>query len=246
MNHGTIDPTTSYHLVLNEDFKAPVFDGVNAGTDPDWYTNTPWPYGNNSWRPPFGVASPFSLGPNGLTITATVDTNGNWSSGLLCSVNDSLGTKGFSTHSGYIEAVMQFQNVPGIWPGFWLNTVGAAATDTAPAIELDVIEYYGHDSSTFQSTMHVWGATGQLREQFCTPQVTRGSLCSGFHAYGVEIKTDVLRFYLDRQCYWQIPTPKELTRPLGIIVGLAMGAGWPLPEHITSVSMGVKSIQAYT
>ena len=44
---------------------------------------------------------------------------------------------------------------PGHWPAFWLSSL-KPQSDPSPGIEIDVVEYYGHATDAYSSSLHVW------------------------------------------------------------------------------------------
>jgi beta-glucanase (GH16 family) len=119
---------------------------------------------------------------------------------------------------------------PGTWPAFWLGTL-PPSDPAAPGIEIDVLEYYGHDSSKFQSAVHVWNKNESLsRHTVHSTPVPSGSLSNDFHTFGVRVAPDLITFYLDRRAVWQVDTPPELKMPLYPIANLALGSGYPINQ----------------
>ena len=125
---------------------------------------------------------------------------------------------------------MQFPPGPGTWPAFWLSSL---KTNGQPptGIELDVIEYYGHATDKFFSSVHVWSKeAGKSRHTTHETAVPAGSLTAGFHSYGARVTVDTVTFYRDREPFWQAATPPELQTPLFPLVNLALGSGFSIAD----------------
>jgi hypothetical protein len=207
-----------------------------------WTAHTPWngDFGDAQFIDP-GTNAPFTHDRSGLLISARRDTAGHWTSGLIAA-GDASGA-GPGVRYGYFEARMKLPPGPGTWPAFWLGT-HIHPGDTTPSIELDVIEYYGHDTTGFQNGWHVWPGQ-QSAGGTHWKVVPAESLISSFHTYGVRVASDVTTFYLDRKPVWEIPTPPEHTRPLYPIVNLALGSGYPITDTPNPSVLRVASVDIY-
>lgn len=190
-----------------------------------WTAHTPWngDFGDAAFGDP-GAAGPFARDGSGLTITARRDAAGHWTSGLIAA-GDASGA-GPGVRYGYFEARMKLPPGPGTWPAFWLGT-HIVPGDPRPSVELDAIEYYGHDATGFQSGWHVWPGQQSPGGRHWN-RVPADTLTTAFHDYGVRVAPDVTTFYLDRVAVWEIATPPEHTRPLYPLVNLALGAGYAI------------------
>ncbi len=188
-----------------------------------WTARTPWHgnFGDATFADP-GAGGPFARDDGGLTITARRDATGHLTSGLIAA-GDATGA-GTGVRYGYFEARMQLPPGPGTWPAFWLGTP-IALGDKAASVELDGIEYYGHDATGFQSGWRVWRGQDGGRHR---TRITPDSPTSAFHSYGIRVAPDVTTFYLDRAPVWEIATPPEHTRPLYPIVDRTLGSGYPI------------------
>jgi Glycosyl hydrolases family 16 len=195
-----------------------------------WMAHTPWrgDFGDAAFSDP-GPDGPFSLQDGMLRITARRDPSGIWRSGLIAAADAS--GKGAGIQYGYFEARMRMPPGPGTWPAFWLSSL-KPATDKSPAVEIDVVEYYGHDDASYQTVWHVW-FKGQGQEHLNRNggkkiDVSAGSLVNAFHDYGVHVAPDWTTFYLDRKAVFKARTPTELKTPLFPLVNLALGSGYPI------------------
>lgn len=121
---------------------------------------------------------------------------------------------------GYTEARMKMPKGAGLWPAFWLFPVAG----DRPYGEIDIVEALGGDVGRGYGTVH-WGPDGRSRSisQF----LFRASpgFSEDFHVFGVEWTEKHVTFYVDGVEQGWITTPKELKRPMYLLLNLAVG-GW--------------------
>jgi hypothetical protein len=234
-----------YHQVFSEDFSdfkiAPHVLGAAR-----WTAHTPWngDFGDAYFKDP-GPKGPFAVVDGELHITASRPESGKWESGLMAAAD--AGGQGEGIQYGYFEAKMQMPPGPGTWPGFWLSSLKPVG-EKSPAIEIDVIEYYGHDDTDYMSALHVWypGDKGALsRHKSQRIDVKPGSLVNGFHTYGVLVEPDRITYFLDRVAVWDMPTPPEHRFPLYPLVDLALGSGYPISDTPNPSVLRVKYVRMY-
>ncbi|WP_233206637.1 glycoside hydrolase family 16 protein [Caulobacter sp. FWC2] len=201
-----------------------LLDVSARGPDTRWTAHTPWngDFGSAAFSDPV-AGFPFTTSDDCLSITARKGEDGHWRSGLLSSV-DAKG-RGFSQRFGYFEARMKVPAGPGVWPAFWLATVVGNTT----GVEIDIMEYYGHEPAKFSSALHLWPVKKSSASKHkllwtATPE----KLADDFHLFGVNVTPNTIDFYFDRRKTHSLPTPMELNRPLGLLVNLALGSGWPI------------------
>lgn len=217
-----------------------------------WSAHTPWygDFGDARFIDPIDIYAdpekndPFFVKNGILTIRARKHPDGKWTSGLLSSADPT--TAGFALMYGYFEAKMKLPPGPGVWPAFWLNANNPRG-DTTPFVEIDVIEYYGQAPGRFHSVWHVWDKsdTSKSRGGEIITNVPTGSLSDQFHLYGVRITKEWVIFYLDRHEIGRTPTPPEHTKPLMMLVNLALGSGWPIDETPNPSELLVDYIYAF-
>jgi beta-glucanase (GH16 family) len=95
--------------------------------------------------------------------------------------------------------------------------------------------------------LHIWDNSGRGKNRVAdhiTP-VASGSLYEDFHRYGVDVAKDWLTFYLDGRETWRVPTPPELTKPLMVLVNLALGSGWPIDQTRNPSIMEIDYVHVY-
>lgn len=217
-----------------------------------WSAHTPWngDFGDARFIDPIDIYAnpdknePFIVKDGILTIRARKHDNGKWTSGLLSSADPT--TAGFSLMYGYFEARMKLPPGPGVWPAFWLGA-NNRKDDKTPSVEIDVIEYYGHAPDRFHSVWHVWNKTDPAKKQGgeIITSVPSKSLEDSFHTYGVDVTKEWIIFYLDRREIGRKPTPPEHTKPLMILVNLALGSGWPIDKTPNPSELLVDYIYAF-
>lgn len=225
---------------FHETFRTLDVSATGPGTR--WIAHTPWfgDFGDAAFSDP-QPGFPFKTGPDGLSIEARKGADGKWRSGLLSSTDPR--SQGFAATYGYFEMVAAFPPGKGTWPAFWLLTSDRKAD---PDIEIDVVEYYGHWTDRYQVVVTVRPKGGRpAKSQTHWVPVPAGSLVGAYHAYGVDVGPKDVVFYLDRREVWRTPTPVEHTKPLGVLLNLALGSGWPIDETPNPSVMKVRSVSFF-
>ncbi|KQP87255.1 family 16 glycosylhydrolase [Methylobacterium sp. Leaf117] len=163
--------------------------------------------------------NPFSVSNGVLSITAAPDHDGNplnlaYTSGVLTTA------KSFAQTYGYFEMRAELPAGQGMWPAFWLLN----ADGTWPA-ELDVLEFLGHDKDTAYATAHS-SIGGHTLTSF---PVQTDDLTEGFHTFGVDWQKDTLEWYIDGAKVAEMATPRDMHKPMYMVVNLAVGdtGSWP-------------------
>ncbi len=252
---GSGSPACPRQLVFSDDFTSlaisshgPIGNGASRG--PRWTAHTPWngDFGSAAFADP-GKGGPFSLARDGLRITATRDDTGHWHSGLIAGA-DAGGrgaVSGGAPRYGYFEARMKLPPGPGTWPAFWLMSL-APAHDPAPAVEIDVMEYYGHATGAYQTALHIWyhgKDQARSRHAIHSTPVSDGALVGRWHDYGVAVGPSQIIWYLDHAEVWRQPTPPELTGPLYPLANLALGSGYPIRETPNPSVLGLRYVRIW-
>ncbi len=231
-------------LVFDEDFNDLSVSARGPGTR--WTAHTPWggDFGDATFVDPTS-GFPFSVSNGMLRIEMRKAENGHWQSGLMASV-DPAG-EGFSLRYGYFEMRAKLPAGPGVWPGFWLDSL-IPPNSTDPSIEVDIIEHYGKFPDAFNSTVTVWPKSKDVRQrsEMNINHVPPGSLSRDFHTYGAQVDPEWTVFYLDRVEIWRARTPPEHKHGLMILVDLGLGGGWPIDQAPNPSYMYVDYIRAYS
>lgn len=145
---------------------------------------------------------------NGLLTIRTHTVNGHHRTGMIA-------TQGkFERSFGYWEARIRFDDAPGMWSAFWIqtDTMGQPPGDPARAgMEIDVIEHRVTDdkgrslAGKVQHTLHWDGyGKGHKSKGHLTDDLGLGR---GFHTYGLEWTETEYRFFVDGKLTWTAPTP---------------------------------------
>ena len=247
----TTSPSCGFRPVLIEDF--------NEETAPNrriesispsrigparWTAHTPWngDFGDAKFGNP-EPGGPFSVKDGMLSITASKDTEGRWTSGLIAAA-DSTGA-GAGTRYGYFEVRMKMPPGPGTWPAFWLAAL-KPASQREGNVEIDVIEYYGQFTDSYQAVLHVWFTDPKKnRGQNVKIDVPNNSLVNDYHTFGVDISPQAIVYFRDGKPVWSQPTPPELDGPLYPLVNLALGSGWSIEKTPNPSTLLVDYVYVY-
>jgi beta-glucanase (GH16 family) len=227
------------------------FDALSLSSDPN--SDATW-YNRTAWNGDFGAASFAGSDKNGtfhvangvLDITAQRDANGDWTSGLLSSVDPN--GEGFSQQYGYFEMRAQLPAGEGLWPAFGLYGMNRLDSESTYTAEVDILEHYGVMPDKFSSKVHVWqrdGSGGHFWDYHRTTVVS-GELYSGFHTYGALIRADYITFFFDGVEQWKIATPEEHNQRMMILADLGLGGGWPIDNAPNGATMKIDYIRVYT
>ncbi|QKV20540.1 glycoside hydrolase family 16 protein [Oricola thermophila] len=203
-----------------------------------WIAHTPWngDFGDARFADP-APDHPFTVKNGILRIEARRNAEGIWESGLLAGVNRDW--EGFTRRYGYFEARMKLPPGDGVWPAFWLNS--------REGVELDVVEYYGHDDDQFASVWHIWADEdeGGHRSDAKWTAVEPGSLTDRFNTYGVLVEPFKVTFFYNREPIWQFEAPWDVNPSFFPLVNLALGSGWPIDETPDPSYLYVDYIRVY-
>jgi beta-glucanase (GH16 family) len=234
-------------LVFREDFD------LDLSVSP-WGPNTRW-IAHTPWHGDFGDAQfvdprpgfPFTVSDGMLRIEARKNGNGKWESGLLSSADEN--GYGFSLKYGYFEMRAKLPPGPGVWPAFWLATVADKTRPPVAGLEIDVLEYYGHNPVAYQTVAHLWEPDGkENREMGYSPHqisVLPDQLTKDFNTFGVMVTPEWIVFYLNRREVARDKTAPEHQRPLHILLDLALGSGFPIDKTRNPSYMYVDYVHAY-
>jgi Glycosyl hydrolases family 16 len=240
---------TKYKLVFSEEF-AKSLDISSMGPGTRWIAHTPWrgDFGDSIFTDP-APGFPFVVKNGLLRIEARKSHEEKpkprdvWRSGLLST--GAPDGSGFALQYGYFEISAKLPVSPGVWPAFWLAT---AAPRPVPdwvggVVEIDILEYYGF-TGNFNSVVHTWKPEPHTADAHINeiPPKIEGT---GFHRYGAEVTPEWVIIYFDRAEVWRSPTPKAHTRPLMILLNLALGGGWPIDKVPNPTFMYVDYVRAY-
>lgn len=230
---------SGYRLTFSEEF-----DSLSVSA---WGPNTRW-IAHTPWNGDFGDARfvdptpgfPFTIDNGVLRIEARKNDAGAWESGLL-SGHDLRGN-GFAQTFGYFEARAKLPSGRGVWPAFWLM----GTERQRYAVEIDVMEFYGHDPRIFHSVYHIWSMDNVYPARHVPHRQTLDfDLTDDWHRFGVMVEPRWTTFYLDGRPYWRFETPPEFAQPLFPLINLALGSGFPITETPNPSHMFVDYVRVY-
>jgi hypothetical protein len=172
--------------------------------------------------PRYNGMNPFSVGPDGVTITASINPTPDakaperYVSGLLST------QASFAQRYGYFECDVTRPAVKGTWPAFWL--LGAAPDEAS--VELDVMEGLGGKIGSVYHNAH-------LVPSGRTPNHIAGGEATGLSARitaGMLWTRDRLAFFVNGHETHSAPNP-GFHKPMFLIASMAVGprpgsGGW--------------------
>lgn len=230
-----------YYLTFEDTFNK--LDISARGPRTKWIAHTPWngDFGSAVFSDPT-ADFPFTIGQSGLRIEARKGTNGQWRSGLICSMDkDGRGQHGFAQQFGYFEMRAKLPEGQGVWPAFWLIGVDKSHY----ASEIDVMEFYGGFPDAYHVTTHVWKKTSGNAGSDKIIKVPPHSLSTQFNDFGVSIEEDWTTFFLNRTEVQRWVTLDEFKQPMYMLANLALGGGWPIDKLTSPLVMEIAHMRAY-
>jgi hypothetical protein len=192
--------------------------------------------------PGAGAASakldPFTRRKSGLDIVAdrappglAVPLKGyRYTSGLITT------QPSFTQTYGYFEMSARLPRGKGLWPAFWL-----LPADQSWPPEIDVMESIGDPGKIYQTAHSTLGAPPGH-------EVAVSSDPDGFHVFAVAWDPKSITWYLDGRETNRVPTPKDMNKPMYMLVNLAVGGHWPgAPDAATPfpARLTVRWVRAY-
>ena len=175
----------------------------------------------------------FSLDENGVTITATKDADGNWSSGVL------TGKIEESFIYGFFEWDIKMGGEQGTWPACWLLNTKYYDEDqliTAQP-EIDVMEMV---KGLLCQHYHWLDDEWKKESNRVIPFI------EGSNKYAVDWQPGRLTFYINRIPVFEVTGDHVSSQEMYPIVNLAIGgwAGDPLPE-LKEAKMIIRSFRVW-
>lgn len=231
---------TTARMTFNDEFDA--YPDISYDTNGTKWTITPYNGSGatgeawDTYDPANGIDA-FSVSNSILTIKM-FQSGGHWVTGIMYSVHPNQ--SGFAQRYGYFECRMKMPDGPGVWPAFWLNGTGQSASPASDhSLEIDVIEYYGHEDGTgYLASHNEWLSNGDLGDNY-SDWIHYGErlpsnidLRAGFHTYGVLWEPQRLRFYFDNVLMSDQTYPNYNADPACVIIDNALGGGWDTSQTI--------------
>jgi beta-glucanase (GH16 family) len=236
-------------LTFLEEFK----NGLDASPDGTRRWKTTYAWGNRTlaanreaefYSDSTVGADPFAIKDGALEITAAASpgqtTPGD--SGLTFT-SGAITTEGsFAQRYGYFEMRAKLPAGQGLWPAFWLLPV-----DGSWPPELDVVEMLGHEPGVIYLTAHSNIGNDHTKEAF---SIKVADTSEAYHDYGVDWEPDFITWYFDEQAVARAKTPKDMNKPMYLLINLAVGGqgSWPGPTDKTTplpAHMRIQYVKAY-
>lgn len=248
-------------LVFSEDFNGSTLDTSK------WFAG-PKPEGDSGqWGGAYFVKQDdprfkdvYHLEDGKLRIRAFYDQNFNdpnrwgrkWYSGQISSAFPGGRLTG-SARKGYFVARMKMPSIPGAWSAFWmLNTTSIARGRVSGAVEIDVVEAYGHDRSNYMTTIHNWQpqAKSDGADKNTAGKLGGASLTDDYHDYAVLVTDDEVIWYFDEIEIFRHSLFRANDITLGkffVLLDLAISQDWPvvIPES-KYIDLYIDSVRIYS
>lgn len=227
-----------YTLTFDEPFDTLDVSAWGPGTR--WIAHTPWAgdFGDAQFVDP-GPQSPFSI-RNGILSITMKQVDGKWTSGLLASI-DKQG-RGFTQTTGYWEMRAKLPGGNGVWPAFWLSTIGKPG-QASP--EIDAMEFYGHAPHGYLATTHVWKDGRNIDGAQAHVDIPPDFVPGAYHLYGVKVEKEGVFIYFDRRLVARFAPRPEYLQPKAVLLNLGAGGGWPINGMPNPSVMQVDYVRAY-
>lgn len=229
-------PAHGKTLVWSEEFDGSLQQSWHAGSKPDGqqYGAAVFAAYGNPVHDPYTVKDGF-LRIRSKHVPDLVDPNGwgrKWITGQL-STGFPDGSAKAAFRKGYFEARMLLPAGPGCWPSFWLlDQSGIKRSESDGAVEIDVVEGYGHDTDSYVATQHDWPPPSAKGAGYRRSQRNIEGLPDyswSFHDFGAEITDSEVVFYFDGVEKFRAPLYRASTiSPFFLLIVLAMSHDWPI------------------
>lgn len=200
----------SWQLVFNDEF-----DGQELDTT-KWMTRFPWGRnGANSSELQYYVEDAFEVinGIHRIKAEQRSVAGFDYTSGIITSFGV------FTMTYGYVEARVRVPSGQGFWPAFWL-----LPEDQSWPPEIDVFEILGHETDTVYMTNH-WQT--DLAEHMSVQETHQGpDFAADFHTFACQWQPGEIVWYIDGVERFRTNQGVP-TKPMYLLVNLAVGGEWP-------------------
>lgn len=235
-----VPPGYYWKLVFADEFSGNTLQGTRWVTCYDWYdtvykgcTNG----GNNELE--WYTKSQVSVRHGAAELTAkpqpTLGWNGKYeqkypyTSGMISTGRSKHGDiPKWSTQYGYYEARMKVDGGKGLWPAFWLLPI-----DGSWPPEIDVMELLGHEPQKIRMTYHWPGPDARpVKDEGI---FTNKDFTKDWHVYSVAWLPGRISWYIDGKLRKHVASKHVPSKPMELIVNLAIGGTLPGdPDHTTT------------
>lgn len=258
---ATPAPAAGMKLVFSEDFDGTALDTTK------WFAG-PKPEGDSGqWGGAYFVKqddprfkSVYHVEDGKLRIRAFHDPNfqdpsrwgRKWYSGQISSAFPGGRVTG-AARKGYFVARMKMPDNPGAWSAFWmLNTQSINKALGKGAVEIDVVEAYGHDRLNYMATIHDWKEQGKSdgAERNTSGRLRGANLTTGYHDYAALVTDKEVVWYFDDIEIFRHPLYRADDFTMGkffVLLDLAISQDWPvkIPEN-GQIDLFIDSVQIYS
>lgn len=169
----------------------------------------------------------------------------------------------FSTTYGRVEARIKCPVGEGIWPAFWMLPVDDSIYGGwAASGELDIMEAKGRLPEQFSGAAHFgrsWPNNTYAGQEYIFDD---GTDITDFHLYSIEWEPDVIRWYVDNECYFTLDNwysqnakgepyaePAPFDVPFYILLNMAVGGTFDPEADLNNtefpVEMEVDFVRVY-
>lgn len=164
-----------------------------------------------------GYDSTLASVANGVLSLSAVNRSGSWWSYLL----DTKTT--WTQLYGLFESRIKIPKGKGLWPAFWgYHDADSAEIDTMEICANPIGSNGGNDASLLHTTIH-WTGGGSSGHSYRAPV----DLSLDYHVYGVDWRSDSIKFYLDGVEVWNFTDITHIpTVALPLILNLGVGGSW--------------------
>src|SRR5262249_36815452 len=121
---------------------------------------------------------------------------------------------------GYYEAKVKLQGGKGVWPAFWL-----LPTDRPWPPEIDIMELVGSKPNQILQTLHWQSKDGPQKNE--TIVSDNPDYTTDWHTYAIDWQSDRIDWYIDGKKTKTYTGPDVPSKPMEIILNLAMGGLLP-------------------
>lgn len=246
-------PQASKSLVFSDEFNGTTVNAKKWGTCYDWKKPTETGCTNEgNFEQQWYTDQQTNVGGGQLTLKAVrspidVAIDGKaksfeYQSGML---NSGAGASNrlprWTGTYGYYESRMYVPKGQGVWPAFWL-----LPGDRKWPPEIDAMEFIGNKPGQILQTVHWMGDNGPALDDSAITKLTDYSV--GWHTYGVDWSVDKIDWYIDGIKTKTFTGPNVPSKPMEIILNLAVGGLLPGKVDATtpqSLDMKVDYVRVY-
>lgn len=124
---------------------------------------------------------------------------------------------------GYYEIRCKFQQQPGWWSAFWLQSpiIGSCLDPGIAGVELDIMENFTRNGVV--SHNHHWDGYGVQHKSVGSGDIPTEETEDGYHRFGLHWRPDGYTYYVDGKETWHIDGPVSHTPEFILVSTECMG-----------------------